>query len=277
MKGWQHGLVSVGIVIVVAIWSLLPFYWLVVTSFKPVGTEFRLPIAYLPDTVTLDNYATVTEAPFTIQNSIMNSLFVSTTVTIITVFLASLSAYAIARLRFRYKVQSLILLQIGGMVPPVVVIYPTFILMREFGLLGTVYSLILPNIAYNIPLSTWLLTAYFSGLPYELEDAAMTDGFSPFSIYWRVMLPLATPALFSAGIIAFLGSWGEFILALTLLLGKREAQTVPAAIMSLSQQFELQWAWVAAAIVLSLLPIIAITLVFQRWVVRGLTTGTVKY
>jgi ABC-type glycerol-3-phosphate transport system permease component len=122
-----------------------------------------------------------------------------------------------------------------------------------------------------------LLAAYFSSLPYELEDAAMVDGFKPFAIYWRVILPLAAPALFSAGVLAFLGSWGEFILALTLTLGVPDVQTVPAAVMSFSQQFELQWAWVAAGIVLSLLPVIAIMVVFQRYVVQGLTAGTVKY
>ena len=277
MTAWRHWFVSLTIVILVSIWSLLPFYWLLVTSFKEAGTEFRLPIEYISSTITLENYRIVIDEPFTIQQSIGNSLLVSTAVMFGTILVSSLSAYAIARLHFRYKVQSLILLQIAGTVPPVVVIYPTFILTRSWGLLGTVYGLILPNIAYNIPLSVWLLTAYFSGLPYELEDAAMTDGFKPFSIYWRIMLPLATPALFSAGIIAFLGSWGEFILALTISLGRPEAQTVPAAVMSFSQQFELQWAWVAAGIVLSVLPVIALTLVFQRFVIRGLTSGAVKY
>lgn len=277
MKLAQHWLWSLLIVGLIALWSLLPLYWLLTTSLKEAGTEFRLPIEYIPRTPTLENYETVLAEPFTVQRAIANSLVVSSVVTLGTLLLASLSAYAIARLRFRYKVQALVLFQIAGMVPPVVVIYPTFILMRSWGLLATLPGLILPNIAYNIPLSTWLLAAYFSGLPYDLEDAAMTDGFHPFAIYWRVILPLATPALFSAGVLAFLGSWGEFMLALTVSLGVPEAQTVPAAIMSFSQQFELQWAWVAAGIVLSLLPVIAIVVVFQRWVVQGLTAGTVKY
>ena len=271
---WGFSLVLVGFI---GIWSLLPLYWLLLTSLKEPGTEFRLPIEYVPQTITFENYVTVTSEPFLIQNAIMNSLIVSSAVTIGALFLSSLSAYAIARLRFRYKLESLVLMQIAGMVPPVVVIYPTFVLMRSWGLLSTLPGLILPNLAYSIPLSTWLLTAYFSGLPYELEDAAMVDGFKPIAIFWRVILPLASPALFSAGILAFLGSWGEFIVALTISLGSPSAQTIPPAIMSLSQQFELQWAWVAAGIVLSLIPVIVIVITFQRWVIRGLTAGTIKY
>lgn len=276
MKHAQHWFWSLLITLVIGTWALLPLYWLMTTSLKEPGTEFRLPIDYIPRDVTFESYATVTQEPFTIQRAILNSVIVSSTVTIATLVLASLSAYAIARLRFRYKVQALIVFQIAGMVPPVVVIYPTFLLMRSWGLLATLPGLILPNIAYNIPLSTWLLAAYFSGLPYELEDAAMNDGFPPLAIYWRVILPLATPALFSAGVLAFLGSWGEFILALTISLGSPDVQTVPVAIMSFSQQFELQWAWVAAGIVLSLIPVIALVVIFQRWVVQGLTAGTVK-
>ncbi len=268
---------SVMVTLVIGVWCLLPLYWIGVTSLKEPGTEFRQTQSYLPDEVTLENYVTVLKAPFRVQDAILRSLIVSSTVTLGALGLASLAAYAIARLRFQYKLHSLLLIFIGGIVPPVVVIAPTFVLMRSVGLLGELPALILPNIAYNIPLSTWLLAAYFSGLPPELEDAAMVDGHKPLTIYWRVILPLATPALFSAGLLAFLGSWGEFILALTLSLSRVEAQTVPVAVMSFSQQFELQWAWVSAGIVLSLLPVVVIVIVFQRWVMTGLVTGTTKY
>lgn len=277
MRRFVHWSASILIVAIIGAWSLLPLYWLISTSLKQPGTEFRLPIEYIPQNITLENYITVTEDPFRIFRAVRNSTIVSLSVAVGTLLLSSLSAYAIARLRFRYRVQLLVLFQIAGMVPPVIVIYPTFLLMRSWGLLSTLAGLILPNIAYSIPLSTWLLAAYFSGLPHELEDAARVDGYSDFGIYWRIILPLSVPALFSAGLLAFLGSWGEFILALTLSLGVPEAQTVPVAVMSFSQQFELQWAWVAAGIVISLLPVIAIVVFFQRWVVRGLTTGTVKY
>jgi len=224
MLHWALSLLVTG---AIAIWCLLPLFWIVVTSLRVPGTEFRLPYRYIPETITFESYRTVLGEQFRVQNAIGNSLIVSSAVTIGALLLASLAAYAIARLRFRYRVQSLVLLQIGGMVPPVVVIGPTFVLMREVGLLTTLPALIFPNIAYNLPLSVWLLAVYFAGLPDTLEDAAMVDGYRPFQIYWRVVLPLAAPALFSAGVLAFLGSWGEFILALTLSLGLPDAQTVP--------------------------------------------------
>lgn len=273
----RHGLLSLLLTALITLFCLTPLYWILITSLKTPGTEFRTPVAYWPDPISWESYRVILGPGFRMQDAIRNSLIVSSVVTICALFLAALSAYAIARLKFTYKLQSLVLIQMAGMVPPIVVIAPTFVLIRSLGLLSSLPGIILPNIVYNIPLSTWLMAAYFASLPFELEDAAKVDGYPPFQIFLRVMLPLAAPGLFSAGVLAFLGSWGEFMLAYTITLGLPEAQTVPVAILSFSQAFELQWAWVAAGIVLSLLPVIVIVLVFQRWVIRGLTTGSVKY
>ncbi len=273
----RHALLSLVVTLIIALFSLTPLYWIVITSFKEPGTEFRTPITYLPTTLSLESYQQVLSPSFNVQNAILNSIIVSSCVTIGALFLAALSAYAIARLKFTYKMQSLFLIQLAGMVPPIVVIAPTFFLVRSMGLLSSLPGLIIPNIVYSIPLSTWLITAYFASLPFELEDAAKVDGYAPFSIFLRVILPLAAPGLFAAGVLVFLGSWGEFMLAFTVSLGLPQAQTVPVAVLSFSQAFELQWAWVAAGIVLSLIPVIVLVLIFQRWVVQGLTAGAVKY
>ncbi|NJK80559.1 MAG: carbohydrate ABC transporter permease [Chloroflexaceae bacterium] len=273
----RHGLLSLLVTVAIALFSLTPLYWVVITSLKTPGTEFQKPLEYFPSSFSLESYRTVLGADFQMQDAIINSLIVSSCVTVGALFLAGLSAYAIARLKFTYKVQSLFLIQLAGMVPPIVVIAPTFVLVRSLGLLSSLPGLILPNIVYNIPLSTWLIAAYFASLPFELEDAAKVDGYAPFMVFLRVMLPLAAPGLFSAGVLAFLGSWGEFMLAFTVTLGLPQAQTVPVAILSFSRAFALQWAWVTAGIVLSLLPVILLVLIFQRWVVEGLTAGAVKY
>jgi multiple sugar transport system permease protein len=272
-----HLLVSLAVTAVVALFSLLPLYWVLITSFKRPGTEFRLPLRAWPAEISLESYQTVLGPGFEVQRAILNSLIVSSVVTAGALLLAALAAYAIARLRFRYKVQSLVVIQMAGMVPAIVVIAPTFVLIRSLGLLSSLPGLILPNIAYSIPLSTWLIATYFANLPFELEDAAQVDGWPPFQVFWRVMLPLAAPGLFSAGVLVFLGSWGEFMLALTISLGLPEAQTVPVAILGFSQAFQLQWAWVSAGIILSLLPVIALVLIFQRAVIQGLTAGAVRY
>ena len=144
------------------------------------------------------------------------------------------------------------------------------------GLLGKLPGLIIPNIAYNIPMSTWLIASYFAGLPFELEDAAKVDGSPPFKIFWDIMLPLTAPGLFSAGVIAFLGSWGEFMLATTITMGLPQVETVPVAISSYSMAFMQQWTWISRHRALAR-PVIALVLIFQKWVVQGLTIGSAKY
>jgi len=275
-KANRHAVLSVLVTAVIAIFSLAPLYWIVITSFKLPGTEFRLPVEIWPANFSLDSYQTVVGPNFLVQRAILNSLIVSATAMVGTLLLGSLAAYAIARLRFRYKIQALIVIQIAGMIPPIVVIAPTFVLIRGLGLLATLPGMALPNLAYGIPLTTWLVAGYFAGLPFELEDAARVDGATPLTIFWRIMLPLAAPGIFSAGVIAFLGSWGEFMLAFTVGLGLPQVQTVPVAILSFSQAFQLQWTWVAAGTVLSLLPVIVLVVLFQKWVIRGLVAGAIQ-
>jgi multiple sugar transport system permease protein len=137
--------------------------------------------------------------------------------------------------------------------------------------------MIIPNVFYSQPLCVFLLTTYFCALPFELEDAAKMDGYTPLQIFWRVILPISTPGLFSAGIFAFLGSYGEFMLASIVTEGYMNVATVPIGVLRFSQSVGLQWTRVSAAIMLSLIPVIVIVLVFQKWVIRGLSAGSVKY
>jgi multiple sugar transport system permease protein len=277
-----------------------PLFWVLSTSFKPMGTEYLIPPELWPSNPSLQAYKVIlglgapgeerqTDSSFkgadTVEVSphlafvtpIRNSLIVAAFVTVGALLVAALAAYAISRLRFRWKIQSLMLLWVGGLLPAVMVIAPTFVLMRTLGLLRTLPSMILPNIAYNIPLATWLLAVYFSQLPFELEDAAKMDGYKPLQIFWKVILPLSAPGLFSAGVFAFLGSWGEFMLASVVTMGVAEVQTVPVAILNLSFEYRYQWTWISAAIILSVGLMVLIALIFQRWVIQGLTAGSVKH
>ena len=208
---------------------------------------------------------------------IRNSLIVSTSVTVVSLILAALAAYAISRLRFRWRIQSLMLLWMGGLIPAIMVILPTFVLLRSLGLLRTLMAMILPNIAYCIPLETWLLAIYFSSLPWELEDAAKVDGHKPLQIFWKVILPLSGPGLFSAGVFAFLGSMGEFMLASVVTMGNDKVATIPISLLNFSYGYRFQWTWISAAIMLTVALMVLIALIFQRWVVQGLTAGAVKY
>lgn len=272
-----HVALSVVVTLIVAFFALLPLYWILLTSLKAPGTEFRLPIQYWPAEISLEPYRTILGPDFQVQRAILNSLVVSTVTTIGALLVASLAAYAIARLRFHYKWSSLLFVQVASMLPPIIVIAPTFLIIRGMGLLGELSGLIIPNIVYSIPLSTWLIASYFAGLPFELEDAAKVDGSPPLRIYWQIMLPLAAPGLFAAGVIAFLGSWGEFMLAFTISMGLPEAQTIPVAVQGYTMAMQRQWTWVSAAIVLSLAPVILLVIIFQKRVVQGLTLGSAKY
>lgn len=271
-----HRAVSIVIVSVIAIWCLAPLAWIGITSIKPPGTEYRIPVEYWPERPTLENYRTVIGERFGILRSVLNSIVVSTGSVVGTIVLATLSAYAIARLRFRYRWTTLYGMQIAGMIPPIVVIAPTFVLLRTLGLIRTYWAMILPNMVYALPLSSFLIASYFANIPFELEDAARVDGAGTLRTVFGIILPVAAPGIFSAGVLAFLGSWGEFMLANTVSIGRWEVETVPVAILSLSQAFQLQWSWVAAGTMLTLVPIVIGVLVFQRFVVTGLSAGVTR-
>jgi len=291
---------EVVVTIAIVTFCLGPLFWVLSTSLKPMGAEYLIPPELWPSKPTLQAYEVILgisepgredalESSLTGVEEvgvastlgfllpIRNSLIVATSVAVCALLVSALAAYAIARLRFQWKIQSLMLLWVGGLLPAVMVIAPTFVLMRTFGLLKTLPAMILPNIAYNIPLATWLLAIYFSTLPWELEDAAKVDGYKPLQIFWKVILPLSAPGLFSAGVFAFLGSWGEFMLASVVSMGIADVQTVPVAILNLSFEYRYQWTWISAAIIVSVGLMVFVALIFQRWVIQGLTAGSVKY
>ena len=271
-----HGAQSLLITLVITLFCLSPLYWILNTSLKPLGGEYLIPIQFWPQAPTVQAYdAVINQLDF--LTPVRNSFVVALATAVLALVVSSLSAYAIARMRFKYKVQSLLILQIGAMIPPVVTIAPTFVLLRSLGLLRTLPAMIIPNVFYSVPLATWLLASYFAELPYELEDAAKVDGYKPLQIFRKVILPLSAPGLFAAGVFAFIGTFGEFMLSNVVTMGLPDVQTVPVAIQNFSFQFRMQWTWVSAGIILALIPVVSLVVIFQRWVIRGLTAGAVKY
>lgn len=270
------GALSLLITLVITLFCLSPLYWILNTSLKPLGGEYLIPVQFWPQEPTAQAYeAVIGELGFLVP--VRNSFVVALCTAALCLVVSSVSAYAIARMRFRYKVQSLLILQIGAMIPPVVTIAPTFVLLRSLGLLRTLPAMIIPNVFYSVPLATWLLASYFAELPYELEDAAKVDGYKPLQIFLKVILPLSAPGLFAAGVFSFIGTFGEFMLSNVVTMGLPDVQTVPVAIQNFSSQFRMQYTWVSAGIVLALIPVVSLVVIFQRWVIRGLTAGAVKY
>jgi trehalose/maltose transport system permease protein len=258
---------------VIVFYAVFPFYWAIVSSFKPGSEMFRVDFLPPPN---LDNYQAVfAEQPF--GQNILNSLIVAVSVVLLSLALGLLAAFALGRIRFRGR--SLLLFTILGvsMFPQVAVLSGMFELVRSLGLYNRLPALVLSYMIFTLPFTVWVLTTFIRALPKELEEAAIVDGAKPLTIVTKVFLPLLTPALITTGLLAFIAAWNEFLFALTFTLSG-EQRTVPVAIALISgaSAYELPWGNIMAASVIVTVPLILLVLFFQRRIVSGLTAGAVK-
>ncbi|WP_243031726.1 carbohydrate ABC transporter permease [Thermus altitudinis] len=257
-----------------ALWAfslafLLPLLWTLRSALLPEGLAYALPPVWGP--WTLENFAQVLQGPF--GKAFRNSLLVASLVVLLGLPLAAGLGYALARYGLGGHGLRFAVLAVQ-MIPPIVLALPLFALMRLLGLSGSLTALVLAYLAFALPFMSWLLMGFFQGIPRELEEAARVDGATPFQAFLRVVLPLAAPGLFAAGILGFLLSWNEFLFAL--LLSGRETQTVPVALSTLVTQRGVLFAQVAAGVVLSILPVALLARLVDRYLVEGLTLGAVK-
>jgi len=265
----RHVLLTVGAVVM-----LTPFVYMVSTSFKSQAYVLTIPPQFIPNPATLANYVQV----LTTQNFaayFMNSVVVATTSTVISVLISSMMAYAFARFRFPGRELLFRLVLVGLMVPAMMLIIPQFILAKQLGLIDSLQGLVVFYVAASISLNTFLLRGFFASIPGELDDAMQIDGANAWTRYWRLVMPLSTPALATTTIFTFLATWDEFAWALTIINdpGKR---TLPLAIGLFQGQNATQWGLVFAASVVAVLPVIVVFLIFQKYFVQGLTSGALK-
>jgi trehalose/maltose transport system permease protein len=265
--------VYVGVVFII-IFCLFPFYWLINTSLKS-GSDLSSASLW-PKNPTLKNYDSIFKNDdFT--KALANSAIVSFTVTILALVFGSFCAYALARLRFKGKLVLLaVVLSITTF--PVIAVAPAFFkLWTDIGIYNTKIGLIIPYLAFALPLATYVLTSFFREIPRDLEEAALVDGATNFEAFRKIVLPLAAPGLATAGILTFIFAWNEFLLAVTL-TSSSNARTVPAAIAFFtgSTQYEVPLGTISAASVVITIPLIALVIVFQKRIVAGLTAGAVK-
>jgi len=249
-RGARWAALAVGLLVLA---TAFPFYWTVVASLTPEARLFQAP-SLVPTGLVLDHYrALFVERAFWVP--IRNSLVVAGCTTVFSVFVGSLCAYALARLRFRGKVPLLGLVLAVSMFPQISVVSPLFLLLRSLRLIDTYPGLILPYLTFALPLTVWLLVGFFRQLPAELEEAV--------------------PGLAATAILTFVYSWNEFLFALSFTLGP-ERQTVPVAIALFRGQYQVPWGQVLAAAIVATAPVAALVLAFQRRIVQGLTAGAVK-
>ncbi|RUZ74265.1 carbohydrate ABC transporter permease [Mesorhizobium sp. M7A.F.Ca.US.006.01.1.1] len=262
------------LVAVIVFVAVFPFYYAIVTSLKSGTDLFRVDL--WPTTISLANYRNVlTEGSFV--RNLLNSLFVSGAVVVLSLLLGVTSAYALARIRFRGRSALLFLILSVSMFPQVALLAGLFELVRMFGLYNSLFALIFSYMIFTLPFTVWVLTTFVRDLPVEVEEAAILDGATPWIIITRVFLPLMWPALATTGLLAFIGAWNEFLFALTFTSNNAQ-RTVPVAIALLSgnSQFEIPWGNIMAASVIVTVPLVVLVLIFQRKIVSGLTAGGVK-
>jgi len=261
-------------VIGIIIFCLFPFYWLINTSLK-TGPDLSASNIFPPNP-SLKNYDSIfSDANFT--TALRNSIIVAGLTTFFALLFGSFAAYALARLRFRFKFVILAIVLSITTFPPIAIAAPIFKLWTDTGLYDTLLGLVPPYLTFSLPLTIYILASFFKEIPRELEEAALMDGATHFQAFYKVVLPLAAPGFVTAGLLAFIEAWNQFLFAITL-TSSPEARPVPAALAFFtgSQQFEVPLGTITAALVVITVPLVIAVLIFQKRIVAGLTAGAVK-
>jgi len=269
-----------GITFVVLVYALLPVLSIMATSFK-LPSQLNLG-TFFPKTWTWTNYEQIlTDSGSATQelflSALRNSIGISLIATAIAVVLATLAAYAIARLDFPGK-RLVLLTALGVSIFPVIsIVTPLFNLWREIGLYDTWLGLIIPYLSLTLPISIWTLAAFFRQIPWELEQAAQVDGATTWQAFRKAIVPLAAPGVFTTALIAFFIAWNDFVYGISL-TSTSAARPVPAALAFFTgaSQFEEPTGAISAAAVVVTVPVVILVLMFQRQIVSGLTQGAVK-
>jgi multiple sugar transport system permease protein len=271
-------LLWVGVILTI-VFCLFPFYWLINTSLK-TGAELSTGHLF-PHRPSVDNYTSIFKnSDFT--TALKTSAIVAGGSTIIALTIGSFAAYALARLRFKFKFLILAIILSTTTFPPIAIAAPLFKIWTSNSIFGyhlynTYPGLILPFLTFVLPLTIYILTSFFQEIPKDLEEAALVDGATRFQAFRKVVVPLAAPGLVTAGLLAFIFAWNEFLLSITLTSSaNRRPVSAAIAFFTGSQQFEIPLGTIAAATVTITVPLIVLVIIFQKRIVAGLTAGAVK-
>jgi multiple sugar transport system permease protein len=260
---------------IVVINGFFPALWILFTSLKTETELFRKPITWFPHEPTIRNYvAAAIEQPL-FQVFMKNSVIVATLATILSLLVSAFAAYAIARLNLRNRQLILTAIIASSMFPLITLLVPIFETMRALGWLNTYLALVLPYVVLNLPVCTLVLVSFFQSIPKDLENAAMIDGCTRFGALWRVVVPLSAPGVFTAGILAFVNAWDEFLLALSL-NSNAAMRTLPVGITMYQGEYTFPWPIISAALIVAIVPVAIVIAIFQERVVGGLTAGGLK-
>ncbi len=254
--------------------SVAPLLWVFKMSIITKSELFTSPPTILPNSPTGSSYATIF-GDSSFQRALINSTIIAGVTTVICLFFGSIAAYAIARLRFRFKSIVMTLILAISFFPAVAIIAPLFIQFRQFGIIDTYLAAIVPDIVFALPLTIWILVSFFKELPVDLEEAAKVDGATTIQAFRKVIVPLAAPGVFTTAILTFIFAWNEFLFANTFLFDDA-TQPVTVVIPNFATVYTVDYGAQAAAAVVVTVPLVILVLIFQRRIVSGLTAGAVK-
>ena len=271
------GIAAYVILVVVAGVILIPIGYAILGGFKSNGQLMGDPVSILPAPWVTTNYTDIIVGKDSgaFWQEALNSLIVAVIAVTVTVSLASLAAFAFARTAFRGREAMYTLFVFGLLFPSAVAILPLYILVRSLGLSGNLLGVALPQAAFALPLTVIILRPFFKSIPLELEDAARIDGCTSFGFFWRVLLPLARPALATVSVLAIVTTWNAFLLPLILLNGE-DQWTLPLGVMNFAGQYSSDHARILAFTVVAIIPAVVFYAFAERQIVGGLTAGSVK-
>ncbi len=266
--------------LLVAIVTLAPPIWLVISSISTQNELLSVPVHWIPTQPSLERYwliitAQGNESGAVFRSAMLNSIVIAGTVTILCVGLGSLAAYSFARMRFGGQEPFLYIMLFSYMLPPIMLVVPLYTIMRDLHLMDTQVGLIIVYSALIMPFAVWIMRGYFQSIPHELEDAARIDGCTRLGALFRVVMPLSAPGLVATALFCFLASWEEFLLAL-IFTSSPHAKTIPVAIAEFTGRHAIDFGMMAAGGVVAAIPPILLALIFQRYLISGLTSGAVK-
>ncbi|MDB5370072.1 MAG: Carbohydrate transporter rane protein 2, family [Roseomonas sp.] len=248
---------------------LFPYTWMILTGIRQPVDTLSMRFLFVP---TLDGFRAIFR-DIGFQNYLLNSAIVSVFSTLVVIAVASPAAYALTQLRMRGQV-FLASILVARMVPGIAILIPVYLAASSAGLLDTRATLILIYTAFNLPFAIWLLRGFFAEVPAEVREAAIIDGCTEFQVFWRMMLPLLSGGLVATGVFVFIAAWNEFLFALA--LTQSHAATAPLSIIGFRNEYGVQWGAIGAAALMISTPVVVFAVVMQRYLVRGLTMGSVK-
>ncbi len=271
---FADNLLLYGAFIIVAVLTFFPVFWMLSTSLKINQDVFKFPPDLIPQQVTFEHYFNFLSDPRLMRYA-FNSVLVSLATATFSILIAAYAAYSFSKFRYRGRQSLMYLVLSAQMFPQALLLITIYLMFNRMGLLHTFTGLILSFITFTLPLCIWMLKGYFDKIPSALIEAAKIDGASHLTILHRIILPIAGPALVSTFLFAFIRGWNDFIFALTL-AGPEKQTLPPGLVLTYVGEFQTAWADMMAASLLVSLPVVVAFIIFQRFIVSGLTAGAVK-